>query len=390
VNVPGGSWIQPPGLGESVNDNPEDYQEEYHCDVCEKMVTVEFDFNIYSGEKIYLLDPHERDFHGKCPHCHKIVPAIWDDRRDARDFSEHRKVCSALPASWAICKGCREKIYASLISTPQGRIHDFSKHNTTCLAKTEEKIILFHCDNCGEGVTNKSDFFENHSKPCFERACVNKTVNAFDRETGALKPLPIHFYCKNCGLGITDKSDFYESHKKLCDARASAADMWYVYDRETGTFVGPQPALSTQSTTPKTATPHGAVSTFGEQSAPATPSTAMSAASSSRTPPTSQHNGKAPARERRPAMPLFRGHGGRSSVTPHTTGASSSWQGNVTNYQSQRPGPATPNTTGTSPSQAGPSSSERRPPMPSFGGKAGSRPKTGDGPQWQGNVIEYG
>jgi DNA-directed RNA polymerase subunit M/transcription elongation factor TFIIS len=311
VNEPDSSWVQPPGLGRAVN--LEDYQGELHCIVCVKSVTVEFQFDY--GKKFYLWELHHRDFHGKCPDCHKMVRAIWDDKINGHDFSEHRKVCIALPAGWAICKFCHEKTFASLISTPEGRIRDFSKHNTTCPAKAEEKTVLFHCKSCGIGVTNKSDFYDNHSKACFERACVNNTVDAFDEKTGARKPPTTHFHCKNCGMGVTDKKDFFKNHKQSCDV---------------------------------------------------------------------------PASERRPALPLFGSRGAYSPTNPQST-AAPSWQGNVTNYQSQRAGPSQPNTTNTPPQTgtSSSSSSERRPPMPSFGGKAWSRPKIDDGPQWQGNVIKY-
>jgi hypothetical protein len=307
VNQPGSSWIQPPGLGEGIN--LEDYQEKLHCIVCTKKVTIEFQFDY--GKKFYLWELHQRDFHSKCPDCHKTVPAIWDDKSNGHDFSEHHKVCAVLPAGWAICKFCHEKTPAPLISTPEGRIRDFSKHNITCPVKAEEKTVLFHCKNCGIGVTNKSDFYDDHSKPCFERACVNHTVDAFDEKTGARKPPTTHFHCKNCGMGVTDKSDFFKNHKKSCDAKASANGMWYVYDGNTGTFVGPQPAMATQTTTPKTATPHATMANFGKQPASAT--------TSSRTPPTGQRGGKAPASERRPALPLFGGRGSHSPTTPQVT-----------------------------------------------------------------------
>jgi hypothetical protein len=326
VNEPGSSWIQPPGLGEAIN--LEDYQEKLHCIICAKKVTIEFQFDY--GKKFYLWELHQRDFHSKCPDCHKTVPAIWDDKTNSHDFNEHRKVCAVLPAGWAICKFCHEKTPAPLISTPEGRIHDFSKHNTTCPAKAEEKTV--------------------------------------------------HFHCKNCGMGVTDKNDFFKNHKKSCDAKASANGMWYIYDGNTGASVGPQPAMPTQTTTPKTATPHGTMANFGKQSASAT--------SSSRTPPTGQRGGKAPAPGRRPALPLFGSCGSHSPTTPQVT-ASPSWQGNVTNYQSQRAEPSQPNPTNTPPQIGTTSASERRPPMPLFGRKAGSRPKTDDGPQWQGNVMKY-
>jgi hypothetical protein len=262
VNEPGSSWIQPPGLGEAIN--LEDYQEKLHCIICAKKVTIEFQFDY--GKKFYLWELHQRDFHSKCPDCHKTVPAIWDDKTNGHDFSEHHKVCAVLPAGWAICKFCHEKTPAPLISTPEGRIHDFSKHNTTCPAKAEEKTV--------------------------------------------------HFHCKNCGMGVTDKNDFFKNHKKSCDAKASANGMWYIYDGNTGAFVGPQPAMPTQTTTPKTATPHGTMANLWKQPASAT--------TSSRTPPTGQRGGKAPASERRPTLPLFCGRGSHSPKTPQVT-ASPSW-----------------------------------------------------------------
>jgi predicted nucleic acid-binding Zn-ribbon protein len=262
VNEPGSSWIQPPGLGEAIN--LEDYQEKLHCIICAKKVTIEFQFDY--GKKFYLWELHQRDFHSKCPDCHKTVPAIWDDKTNGHDFSEHHKVCAVLPAGWAICKFCHEKTPAPLISTPEGRIHDFSKHNTTCPTKAEEKTV--------------------------------------------------HFHCKNCGMGVTDKNDFFKNHKKSCDAKASANGMWYIYDGNTGAFVGPQPAMPTQTTPPKTATPHGTMANLWKQP--------ESATTSSRTPPTGQRGGKAPASERRPALPLFCGRGSHSPTTPQVT-ASPSW-----------------------------------------------------------------
>jgi hypothetical protein len=238
-------------LGDSVN--MDDWQEEKYCDICQKVFTIEFDIETNNGKKFFVWTPHEMNFHGKCHDYHKVVSAIWNSKDDTYDFNEHRKVC---PVNWATCRDCHTKVFAHRICTPRGPMNNFSEHNTTCRVKVKMTRILFHCKNCGEGITNKSDFFDNHHVSCAAQAALNNTINAFDSQTGD--------------------------------------------------FVGPGMAPQTPVAASRTAMPHGPMPRFGNQAtSTSSPAAAASTSPTTHTPPTRPRIDHVSSSGRRPPMPKF-------------------------------------------------------------------------------------
>jgi hypothetical protein len=255
----------------------EDWQEDKYCNICQKVFAIEFEIEPCNGKKVFIWTPHEMYCHGKCHGCHRVVAAIWNSKDDTHDFSEHRKVC---PVNWAICRDCHTNVFAPRISTPGGLINNLNEHNTTCRVKVKMTRILFHCKKCGDGVTNKSDFFDNHRQPCTAQAALRNTINA--------------------------------------------------YDDRTGYFVGPGMATQTPVAASRTATPHGPMPRFDNKSTSTTsPVATASATSSTHTPPTRPRDGHVSSFDRRPPMPKF---GGRASVSHAPADQPTTWQGNVMRY----------------------------------------------------------
>jgi hypothetical protein len=268
-----------PALGDSIN--MVDWEEEVYCKVCNKPVTLEFEIEPADRTKTkrYIWEPHSMFSHSNCHECKQEVPAMWNSKAGKSDFSEHNKVCHN-PANWAECRHCHANVLAPIISTLIGPIHNFSNHNTTCRVKVKMTRVLFYCTNCGEGITNKSDFHDNHYEPCKAMAAKDKTLKA--------------------------------------------------YDYENGKFVGAGNATQTSALPFRTATPHGRSPGFGNQSTPTDHSaSATSPTATTCTSPTGPRADHASSSGRRPPVPKF---GGRPSASGRPVANASLWQGNVIQY----------------------------------------------------------
>lgn len=174
---------------------------ELFCEVCKAMFQVPYETEYTvpgkAPKEIILWDKHEQDYHSDCRFCQETVSCFYDEAAQKYDLSEHYKVCpskgngkrpspgSSMQSSrYASSQGSSNK--ASSSNSGMGSSRYASNLNILSQANKSSSSgrVICYCTNCGKGITNMTDFHNNHQIPCKDKARANGTVNAFDRATG--------------------------------------------------------------------------------------------------------------------------------------------------------------------------------------------------------------